>query len=162
MQNHLRMALTVALLIFLGGQSWAVSDEETALIGLKKVQLQISPIEEEVEQAGLTTSTLLTDFQSKLMKAGITVVASEQALPVLLLNITVFKYMTGPLYLYQIQVELHEPVHIVRSNALIHPSTYTKPGYFGIGTLISVREKALDEMDLFIKTWLAANPKSEK
>ncbi|MGA2267560.1 MAG: hypothetical protein ABSH44_03720 [Bryobacteraceae bacterium] len=145
----------------------AVDNEFTrkSLKGLKGVNVLVEPLEAEVEQGGLTKTSIQTDVELRLRQAGITVLTDAENLaapgsPYLYIVVLTFR---GPQYNYSIGVELCQSVRLERdpSIQIFGATTWSVAGIGGVSrnNPRAIRDDIKDYVDMFINAYLSVNPK---
>jgi hypothetical protein len=155
----------VAAILLLPGVSYALTDEQKVLVGLKGVFVEGGI--DNPKGSGLTKDQIKTDVELQLRKAGIKVLTNEERLttpgqPYLSVLVSIIEissrgYPIG--YAYTITVQLYEAVTIVRGFEAVG-SIWSAGwmGYFGKPDR-HIRNNISDMVDKFINDYLAANPK---
>jgi len=137
-----------------------------SLKGLKGIYVLVEPLEADVEQGGLTKTSIQTDVELKLRQAGIAVLTEAEAHaaagePFLQINVTT---TSGPLYAYSITVELCQTVRLDRDPSILVVGATTwsaaEVGTVSRGSLRSVRDKIKDHVDMLVNAYLSVNPKN--
>ena len=111
-----------------------------------------------IEEAGLTQAQLQSDVQSRLEEAGVPL--SKEAPVLLYANVAVV--CRELVCAYNVNLEVQQPVHPV-----LHPeagpllATTWNTGTTGLTDrrLRSIPERVREQVDQFVKAYLAANPK---
>ena len=137
------------------------------LAGVKGVCVAVEPIKEDAERDGLGRDQVNTDVELKLRQAGVTVLTQEQALSsagavYLHVNVHTLKSTQGDLYAYDVHLEVHQPVRLIRDPTVAALAATWSVGSLGLAgaeRLRSVRDIVRDQTDQFINAYLAANPK---
>jgi hypothetical protein len=136
------------------------------LRGLRGVEVVLETLPSEVEQAGLTSTTIRTDVELKLRLAGITVLSKEERLeqpgfPYLYISVNVVLSQHYPkLAYYALDCELHQYVTLTRDTSIsTDASTWDKHLLGGTTTLQNIRDNLKDLVDKFINAYLSVNPK---
>ncbi len=144
-----------------------VSNRAT-LRGLKGVGALVEKLPPEVEQEGLKRDQLQMEVESKLRTAGIKVLTKEEAFntpgePFLYININVNIVKTeSDIYPYSIDLLLIQKVSLLRDPKLTsYAITWSTGGVGSIGKqIVSQLAESVEKMvDVFIKAYLAENPK---
>jgi len=165
MKTKALTAVALLVLLLLPGVSHALTDDQTALVGLKGVQVVVEKIDPQAELLGLTKAQIKTEVELRLRKAGIRVLTGKERLetpemPWLYVNVTVFPPQDLPLAAFSIHVELKEIVTLANGSTTV--GSIWDTGYVGIVGKEKIREmrKLVDDyVDKFINDYLAANPK---
>jgi len=140
----------------------------TTLRGLKGVGVLVEKLPPEVEKEGLSADQLQKEIGSKLQSAGIRLLTKEESLrapgePYLYININVNIAKTeSDIYPYSIDLLLIQKVSLVRDPKLTsYAITWSTGGVGSIGKQIlsQLRESVEAMVDVFIKAYLAENPK---
>jgi len=138
------------------------------LRGLKGVGVLVEKLPAEVEKEGLDRNELQRAVESKLQSAGIRLLTKEESLrapgePYLYININVNIAKTeSDIYPYSIDLLLIQKVSLVRDPKLTsYAITWSTGGVGSIGKQIlsQLRESVEAMVDVFIKAYLAENPK---
>jgi len=111
-----------------------------------------------IEEAGLTQAQLRSDVQSRLEEAGVPL--SKETPVLLYANVAVV--CSELVCAYNVNLEVQQPVH-----PLLHPeagpllATTWNTGATGLTDrrLRSIRDRVREQVDQFVKAYLAANPK---
>jgi hypothetical protein len=136
--------------------------------GLTGVGVLVEKLPPEVEQEGLKRDQLQMEVESKLRTAGIKVLTKEEAFntpgePFLYININVNIAQTeSEIYPYSVDLLLIQKVSLVRDPKLAsYAITWSTGGVGSIGKQIlsQLRENVETMVDVFIKIYLAENPK---
>ena len=145
----------------------AVSNRAT-LRGLQGVGVLVEKLPPEVESQGLSRDQLQKEVESKLEKAGIKVLTREEAFnaagePFLYINLNVNIAKTeSDIYPYGIDMLLIQKVSLLRDPKLTsYAITWSTGGVGSIAKpiLSQLRESVEAMVDVFIKAYLAENPK---
>jgi hypothetical protein len=132
---------------------------------LKGVVVLVEPLKAEVEQDGLTKTSIQTDVELKLRQAGIAVLTQAEGHavpggPVLYINVNT---SSGPLYAFSIRVEVCQDVRLDRdpSIRIIGATTWSVAGGGSVGrnNLRVIRDGIKDHVDQFINAYLSVNPR---
>jgi hypothetical protein len=146
----------------------AADNENTrrSLKGLKGINVLVEPVKAEVEQGGLTKTSIQTDVELKLRQAGITVLTEAESLAAPgspYLYISVGTVGSGPLSAYATHVELAQSVRLDRDPGiwLAGATTWSvaSVGTVGRDNLREIRDDIKDNVDQFINAYLSVNPK---
>jgi hypothetical protein len=138
------------------------------LRGLKGVGVLVEKLPPEVEQEGFKRDQLQMEVESKLRTAGIKVLTKEEAFntpgePFLYININVNMAKTeSDIYPYSIDLLLIQKVSLLRDPKLTsYAITWSTGGVGSIAKQIvsQLRENVEAMVDVFIKTYLAENPR---
>ena len=138
------------------------------LRGLKGVGVLVEKLPAEVEKEGLDRNELQRAVESKLQSAGIRLLTKEESLkapgePYLYININVNIAKTeADIYPYSIDLLLIQKVSLLRDPKLTsYAITWSTGGVGSIGKQIlsQLRESVEAMVDVFIKAYLAENPK---
>lgn len=144
------------------GQEFVTTERET-LRGLRGVGVVLEGPGVEAGQDGLTSAAIQTDVHGKLETAGIRVLdASDPLVPFLYIIVKLTKRENG-LYTYSSRVELRQLVQPVgRPGVTFFGDTWhtDEIGVIGANRLPTLRETVKDQVDRFIKDYLAVNPKT--
>jgi len=145
----------------------AVSNRAT-LRGLQGVGVLVEKLPTEVESQGLNRDQLQKEVESRLQKEGIKVLTKEEAFntpgePFLYININVNIAKTeSDIYPYGIDMLLIQRVSLLRDPKLAsYAITWSTGGVGSIAKpiLSQLRESVQAMVDVFIKAYLAENPK---
>jgi hypothetical protein len=138
------------------------------LRGLYGVGVLVEQLPPEVEREGLIKSQLQIEVESKLRTAGIRVLTKEECAktpgePYLYININVNTAKTeSDIYPYTIDMMLIQKVSLLRDpKQTTYAVTWSTGGIGSIGKQIlsHLQESIGEVVDVFIKTYLAENPK---
>jgi hypothetical protein len=136
-----------------------------SLKGLKGVQVLVESLEAEVEQGGLTKTSIQTDVELKLRQAGITVLTAAESMaapgsPYLYINVNT---QGGPLYAFSIRVELKQSVRLDRDPSIevygVATWSAESVGTVGQDHLRDIRGPIKDYVDQFVNAYLSVNPR---
>ena len=141
-------------------------DSPLSLRVIKEVLVVVEDLASGIEKDGLTSDQIQADVEAKCKKAGIKVLSNEESLkvagyPILAVIVDVKKFKGNGHFLYSINVDLHQNVHLERDPRImiIGATTWTSKSY-GIGKdLDHMRVRVKNHMDEFVKAYSAANPK---
>jgi hypothetical protein len=158
------VALVVAFLL-LPGVSYALTDNQEALVGLKGVEVLVEVVVEKIkpEAEHLDLKDMIkTDVELRLRKAGVKVLTQEDRLkipgwPCLYVNTSILpeRHLCAIL----IKVEVGEMVTLARGQEVYAPIWRTsRLGIGGEPIERNIRDKVGDLVDEFINDYLAANP----
>jgi len=145
----------------------AVSNRAT-LRGLQGVGVLVEKLPTEVESQGLNRDQLQKEVESRLQKEGIKVLTKEEAFntpgePFLYININVNIAKTeSDIYPYGIDMLLIQRVSLLRDPKLAsYAITWSTGGVGSIAKpiLSQLRESVQAMVDVFIKAYLAENPR---
>jgi len=162
--STLTLTLTLSCPLFaINGKS-----NQATLRGLQGVGVLVEKLPAEVEKEGLNRLQLQLEVESKLRMAGIKVLTREEVFrtpgePHLYINVNVNVAKTeSDIYPYSIDMLLIQQVSLLRDpNLTTFAVTWSKGGGGSIGkTILSQLQEYVREMvDIFIKAYLAENPK---
>jgi len=138
------------------------------LRGLKGVRVLVEDLASEVGKAGLTKNQLQADIEDKLRKAGIKALTQDECFatpgePYLYVNINLnFRKADPNIYSFSIDIGVIQNVTLDRD-----PKQKTYAATWSTGGVGSIKQEFLprlkdsvdDLLDLFIKSYLAVNPK---
>jgi predicted amidohydrolase len=150
-----KIALALVVLLLLPGVSYALTDNQKALVGLPGLSVSVA-VDPRMLPFGLTEEQIKTDVELRLRKAGIKVV--EGRWPLLAVSITTM--IRSATIFYAIEMGLSEIATLDRG--IRASGTIWNTGYMGVtGTakIREVRNAVGDQVDKFINDYLAANPK---
>jgi hypothetical protein len=151
-----------------------VEDDEYArstLRGLPGVYVAVEALDPDVQQDGLTKATLQADAELRLRMAGIKVLSREewaktQGGPVCYIDVSIVKdvglthVLDFDLYAFEVSVELHQDVALVRDMAVKVLSPTWSASYVGFtNALPRIRTKVTELVERFINAYQAVNPK---
>jgi hypothetical protein len=176
MKNSLRIMmvrvlfLLLALTLTLSYPLFAVNgiSNRATLRGLKGIGVLVEKLPLEVEQEGLKRDQLQMEVESKLRTAGIKVLTKEESFktpgePHLYININVNIAKTeSDIYPYSIDLLLIQKVSLLRDPKLTsYAITWSTGGVGSIGKPIlnQLRENVEEMVEVFVKAYLAENPK---
>ena len=155
----------VAILLFSMAVPSRAADRDT-LKDLRAIDVLIESLPSEVEGDGLTAVQLQADVESRLRQAGIQV--TRDASEAFHVNVNAHRTTTPGTttpdgrYMYNIEVDVNQPVVVIRTNALALAATWSRAT---LGTTLlsrlaeSVRADVDDVVDLFVEDYLSVNPK---
>jgi len=160
-------AVVVALvaLLLLPGVSYALTNQQKALVGLKGVEVAVEGMNPQAERLGLTKAQIQTDVELRLRKAGVRVLTDEESLgtpgsPWLYVNVGTFIRSGSALCAYGVEVVLNEMVTLARGFKTVGGIWHTgNVGTVGTSNIREIRKDVGDQVDKFINDYLAANPK---
>lgn len=170
MRKYLMFLIVAGISLTLGSPVFSIDGKSNraTLRGLKGVGVLVEHLLPEIEKEGLNRDQLQTSVESKLRKAGIKVLTKEESFiapgePHLYVNINVNIAKTeSDIYPYSIDLLLIQRVSLLRDPKLTsYAITWSTGGVGSIGKTV-VRElgESVEAMvDVFIKTYLAENPK---
>lgn len=158
------VALVAAFLLF-AGDSYANSFGPQNLIGLQGTGVIVENLAPEAGNLGLSKTVIQTDVELRLRKAGVKVLTEEESLetlgiPCLYVKINARSVPGLPLVVFSIAVELREWVRLVSGLETVAAIWHT--AYLGTvekEKIRTLREEVGHQVDVFIKDYLAANPK---
>jgi len=154
--------------------AFAVEDDEYArstLQGLPGVYVAVEALDPDIQKDGLTKATLRADAELRLRMAGIKVLSREewaktQGGPVCYVDVSVVKdvgltdVLDFDLYAFEVSVELHQDVALVRDMAVKVLSPTWSTSYVGFtNTLPRIRTKVTQLVQRFINAYQTVNPK---
>jgi hypothetical protein len=150
-------------LFAINGQSNLVS-----LKGLKGIGVLVENLPPEIEKEGLTKNQLQMEVEFKLREAGIKVLTREESFktpgePYLYINLNVNVGKTeSDIFPYSIDLLFIQKVSLIRDPQQITYATTWSTG--GVGSITKqlvgqLRGSVSDILDIFIKAYLAQNPK---
>ena len=152
----------------------AVEDDQYArstLQGLPGVYVAVEALDPDIQNDGLTKATLRADAELRLRMAGIKVLSREewaktQGGPVCYIDVSIVKdvaltdVLDFDLYAFEVSVELHQDVALVRDMAVMVLSPTWSTSYVGLtNTLPRIRTKVTELVQRFISAYQAVNPK---
>jgi hypothetical protein len=154
----------------------ALSIGKENLKGMRAIYVSAEDIDAHIGTADLTTTQILGDAQLRLRKAGIHVATREEWLSEdnigdLNLGVVLLKLPdklagvdnSSRLVVYNIQVDLQEDVKVGRAPGKpIIATTYAvanQTGVIGANRLGNLRSTVGNSIDVFVKDYVAANPK---
>lgn len=160
------VAVLVALLQF-GSFVWAFGTElsTSSLSGIRGVTVRVEgSLEKELEQQRLTKDKLRGDVESQLQAAGITLLTDLEFLetkerPMLSIKINTLKHGKG--YIFSVITQLYQHVYLIKKG---QDKTYPATSWSSAGAIgilydpEDLRSLVKEEVDLFIKAYLSANP----
>jgi hypothetical protein len=154
--------------------AFAVEDDEysrSTLQGLPGVYVAVEALDPDIQKDGLTKATLRADTELRLRMAGIKVLSREewaktQGGPVCYIDVSVVKdigltdVLDFDLYAFEVSVELHQDVALVRDMAVKVLSPTWSTSYVGFtNTLPRIRTKVTQLVQRFINAYQTVNPK---
>ena len=152
----------------------AAEDDEYArstLRGLPGVYVAVGGLDPDIQEDGLTKAMFKADTEMRLQVAGIKVLSKEewaktQGGPVCYVDVSIVKdvaltdVLDFNLYAFEVSVELHQDVALVRDMAVKVLSPTWSTSYVGFtNTLPRIRTKVTELVDRFIRAYQAVNPK---
>ncbi len=169
-KKYVIVAVTILLSLGVVGKARGADDfMRSTLVGLAGVHVGVD-VHKEAEREGLPRTTLQTDIELRLRKAGIRVLTLEEVkeipgLPLLSLVIGTQKNPIG-IYAYHLALEVWQSVSLLRDPSILTQGlTWRASGVTGtVGDLklSGVREYVQDKVDEFINDYLAANPSTKR
>jgi hypothetical protein len=164
------VSITAILFLSLVSSASAINGKsnQATLRGLKGFGVLVEKLPPEVEQEGLNRLQLQLEVESKLRMAGIKVLTREEVFrtpgePYLYINVNVNVAKTeSDIYPYSIDMLLIQQVSLLRDpNLTTFAVTWSKGGVGSIGKpiLSHLQEYVREMVDIFIKAYLAENPK---
>ena len=159
-------AFLVTLLQF-GSSAWAFGTElsTSSMAGIRGVTVRVDgSLEKALEQQGLTKDKLRGDVESQLQAADITLLTDLEFLeskerPMLSITINTLKYGEG--YIFSVIAHLYQHVYLIKKG---QDKTYPATSWSSAGAIgifydpEDLRSLVKEEVDLFIKAYLSANP----
>jgi len=154
--------------------AFAVEDDEYArstLQWLPGVYVAVEALDPDIQKDGLTKATLQADAELRLRMAGIKVLsrkewAKTQGGPVCYIDVSIVKdvaltdVLDFDLYAFEVSVELHQDVALVRDMAVMVLSPTWSTSYVGFtNALPRIRTKVTELVERFINAYQAVNPK---
>ena len=141
-------------------------DSPLSLRLIKGVLVVVEDLPAKVEKTGLTSDQIQTYVEAKCKRAGLKVLTTEESLsmagyPILAVNVDLKKIQGNGHYLYAIQLDLHQNVHLERDPkiVIIGASTWATQSY-GIGKEVRhMRVRIKNHVNEFIKAYSSANSK---
>lgn len=157
----------LAALLQFGSSAWAFGTELSisSLGGIRGVTVRVEgSLEKEIEQQGLTKDKMRGDVESQLKAAGITLLTDLEFLeskerPMLSITINTFKHGEG--YIFSVIAQLYQHVYLIKKG---QDKTYPATSWSSAGAIgifydpEDLRSLVKEEVDLFIKAYLSANP----
>ncbi len=185
---RLVLIVMVAVFMKLDVSALAIDDMQTraTLRGLEALYVQVEhfdpELKKELKKGGLTESLLQTRIERRLEVAGIKVLSGEEFqrsdfTSILYLNARILmpeilkKYTYtvegervpkgGPTerYLYTIDVELRQPVSLLRNPVVKGLATTWSTGSLGFGRLSGIQMDVADQVDTFVNAYLSVKSK---
>jgi hypothetical protein len=156
------------MVLLLAGSAATAGDDEfsrRSLKGLAGVYVMVEPLGSEVEQGGLTKTSIQTDAELKLRQAGITVLTQAEShktpgSPALYIHVNGFG---GPLYAFSMIAELYQDVRLDRDPSTWIPGATTwsidSVGIARRDNFRIIRDEIKDMVDQFINAYLSVNPR---
>jgi hypothetical protein len=157
-----------ALLLVAAVSLRAEEAQQASLKGLTAVRVVVDHPGKETEGYGLTQAALRTGVESRLKKAGITLLSPQeraQGMPYLHLSVAAFP-ADGPgddLFVYSIDLNLYQEVRLIRVPSVrVESPTWSAAGT--VGTIKAVKLTTLHDtvghyVDGFVAAHQAANAK---
>lgn len=148
-------------------------DKRDSLKNLPGVGVVVEDFRSVAEDAGFDRQAFQTDVELKLRMAGIHVMETGGALPVLYVNVNVLHQKAGENRAFSINVAVIQEV-VLRSQLCSDPerssgdalanstmnATTWSIGATGFGAVADVRNTVKDLVDNFANDWLAVNPRN--
>ena len=165
-----RMGLAFLTLVAAWGFSVVHADEagRLSLRGLQGTAVEVTGFGTEIEQDGLTETQLKNEVESKLRKAGISVLSNVSEAPgypllSLIVNLVKCGGELSGLYACSVQLLLSQSVILERAASISVPGrtwhSKTVAGVIGREKLSTVRSHAASLAEEFVNDYLAVNPK---
>jgi hypothetical protein len=168
--NVMILASTLILTLTFSSPLFAINavSNRATLRGLQGVGVLVEKLPPEAENQGLNRNQLQNEVESRLQKASIKVLTREEALnapgePFLYININVNMAKTeSDIYPYGIDLLLIQKVSLLRDPKLTSYAITWSTG--GVGSIAKpilshLKESVEAMVDVFIKAYLAENPK---
>ncbi len=138
--------------------------QKKTLEGLEGVKVIVEDMRPEVEQAGLTKSSLQTLVELELRKAGIRVLTEEERLktkarPWLYLRVSVVIDDPGSCA-FDISLWLNQAVILAGNGSIATATTWdtSRTGTVGKSNIPSIKDHVREKVEEFCNDFLAANP----
>jgi hypothetical protein len=139
-------------------------DSPLSLRLIKGVLVVVEDLPDKVEKTGLTSDQIQTYIEAKCKRAGLKVLSTEESLnmagyPILAVNVDLKKIQGNGHYLYAIQLDLHQNVHLERDPQImiIGATTWTTRSH-GIGKELGhMRGRIKNHVNEFIRAYSEAN-----
>jgi len=164
------LMLIVLVLVTLESPVFAINSQtnRATLKGLQGISVLIENLSPEVEREGLTKNQLQIEVEFKLRERGIKILSKEESLktpgePYLYINVNINMGKTeSDIYPYSIDMLLIQKVSLIRNPQQITYAITWSTG--GVGSITQqlvsqLRSSVIDMVDIFIKAYLAENPK---
>ncbi len=142
-------------------------DSPLSLRLIKGMLVVVEDLPSKVEKSGLTSDQIQTYVEAKCKKAGIKVLSTEQSLnvagyPILAVNVDVEKIQGNGHYIYSINMDLHQNVHLERDPQImiIGATTWASRSYGVDRELGHMRGRIKNHVNEFIKAYSVANSKT--
>lgn len=143
---------------------------DVTLRGLTGINVVVEdlPVEAELEQAGLTRSTVQANIEAQLEEAGIRVLDNNEwqsapGRPWLFVRVQTMRPQASRRgYAYMISLDVMQRVRLTRDPSIDAPAvTWTtgEIGSVGGSNLSRIRDSLRAQVDLFINAYWAVNPK---
>jgi hypothetical protein len=139
-------------------------DSPLSLRLIKGMLVVVEDLPSKVEKSGLTSDQIQTYVEAKCKRAGIKVLSTEDSLnvagyPILAVNVDVEKIQGNGHYIYSINMDLHQNVHLERDPQImiIGATTWTSRSYGVDRELGHMRGRIKNHVNEFIKAYSAAN-----
>jgi hypothetical protein len=157
-------AFVAVLCAAMASEGRAQTQQDKNLAGLRTVKVVIEHLDADETHAGIDSIRLRTTIELRLRQAGLRVVGQGNgALPFVYFKVAATESNTTPgLWFLGVNLELNEPVQLLRTKALGWAGTWTTSttGLVGQNDLDETVEKASGRLlDQFVNAWLAANAK---
>jgi hypothetical protein len=147
----------------LAGQN---SIQQESLRDLKGVFISVESLAPEIQKDGLTKDRIRKEVELMLRKAGIKTLSKKEwfdveGSPCLYVNAHVLKLRSTREYIYSVNISFKQTVYPSRKPVEITgAATWTIGGIIGItADLDKIRASVKEQVEEFIKAYLAVNPK---
>ena len=161
MTNRSAIVLAFLPIVLLAtGRSARANDRDT-LKNLRAVDVLIEGLPPEVERDGLTTEELRADVESRLRQSGLQV--TTDASEAIYVNLNAHRTtMPDDRYIYNVEVDVNQPVAVLRTNALTLAATWSR-ATVGITPVSRFPQSAKDDVhdliDRLLADYMSVNPK---
>ena len=155
------LSLVLLLAVMVPARALDTDATRQTLKGIKTVLVDVRGVHEEAIRYGITKSSIQTDVELKLRRAGIKV--SADAGMILSLRVELIKVYPGDAWIYDIELEFYQRVQLERDPEVrATVPTWSSAGDLGVVTASQtqlLRDAIKDQIDVFLNAYLSANPK---
>jgi hypothetical protein len=161
------MLNSLASAVDMGARELPEQSQNSSLRGLMGVRVLLTNLNPDAERDGLIKSELKTDVELRLRKAGIRVLTEEEwrktpRAPMLYVKVDALRG-SNIAYAYYTNVQLYQRVSIEQTPNISGFAATWSTGSIGIAEQVNLKGLVIgslrDEVDEFIKAYLAENPK---
>lgn len=168
MKTYRRILFIVFTVIFLqlGFFAFATDDKwsRNSLRGIKGVIVSVEDLAPDIEAAGLTSSQIKSDVESKFQKAESKLLSIEEGAnvkgrPRLYVYVNTLEQRDSGMYPYNIEIELYQDVYLSRDSMITGYCPTWSVSILGIGYIDSIRNDIKTLIDRFVNAYLSVNTK---